>query len=215
MIKTKQKSSQSSFVNNRDSVENDTENSLGDFGSSMVKNIGKSFKDIGTGVAGGVFDAMTGYDSSPDLPWGNEQYPKLNDIDSSKAKRVEHKNVFNSQNLEDRRQIEAITELIKQIKQEVQLIKKQDRALLSEVKDIEKLTLESLPEKPGIYHVRFLEVLLKILQSLRAKIGESSTWMQALISKKKKRGSLFAVHSKEKGTQYSLSQELQSSRSVQ
>jgi hypothetical protein len=72
-----------------------------------------------------------------------------------------------------------------------------------------------LPEKPGIYHVRFLEIIVNVLRALRAKINESSTWMQALTSKKKKRGSLFAVRAKKKGTQYSLSQELSSARSVQ
>lgn len=108
-----------------------------------------------------------------------------------------------------------IKELAEQIKKEIELLKKADKSLLSEVRDIEKLTVEQLPEKPGIYHIRFLEIVLRILQTLRAKIGESKTWMQALISKKKKRGSLFLALSKKKGTLYSLSQELQSARAVQ
>jgi len=36
-----------------------------------------------------------------------------------------------------------------------------------------------------------------------------------MVSKKKKRGSLFAVRSKKAGTQYSMSQELSNARSVQ
>ena len=47
------------------------------------------------------------------------------------------------------------------------------------------------------------------------KTGESRTWMQALMSKKAKRGSAFAARSKKQGTAYSMSQELSNSRNVQ
>ena len=108
-----------------------------------------------------------------------------------------------------------IKELTEQIKKEIELLKKADSSLISEIQDIEKLTIDSLPEKPGIYHIRFLEIILRVLQSLREKVGESRTWLSALVSKKKKRGSLFATLSKKKGTQYSMSQELSNARSVQ
>ena len=105
-----------------------------------------------------------------------------------------------------------MTELIRK---EIGFLKKENSALASEVKDVEKLTVSELPEKPGIYHVRFLEIVLNVIKHLRAKVGESKTWLEALVSKKKKRGSLFAARSKKQGTQYSLSQELTSARSVQ
>ncbi|MBI4226153.1 hypothetical protein HY612_03510 [Candidatus Roizmanbacteria bacterium] len=108
-----------------------------------------------------------------------------------------------------------IKELTEQIRKEIEFIKKADASLLQEVKDVQRLSLESLPEKPGIYHIRFFEIILSILRALRAKIGESRTWLQAMISKKKKRGSLFTARSKKRGTLYSLSQELQSARSIQ
>jgi len=108
-----------------------------------------------------------------------------------------------------------IKELVEQIRKEIELIKKADKALLNQVSDIENITVEQLPEKPGIYHVRFLEIVLRILQSLRQKIGESKTWLSAMISRKKKRGSLFLALSKKKGTLYSMSQELQTARSIQ
>jgi hypothetical protein len=108
-----------------------------------------------------------------------------------------------------------IKELVEQIRKEIELIKKADKSLLAQVSDIENIAIEQLPEKPGIYHIRFLEIVLRILKSLRQKIGESKTWLSAMISRKKKRGSLFLSLSKKKGTQYSLSQELQTARSVQ
>jgi hypothetical protein len=108
-----------------------------------------------------------------------------------------------------------IKELVEQIRKEIELIKKADKSLLAQVSDIENIAVEQLPEKPGIYHIRFLEIVLRVLQSLRQKIGESKTWLSAMISRKKKRGSLFLSLSKKKGTQYSLSQELQTARAVQ
>ena len=124
--------------------------------------------------------------------------------------------VFNYQNYYEKEIVrKEIKQLSEQITKEIEMIKKADKNLLQEIQDIQKLNLVSLPEKPGIYHIRFFEIILSILRTLRAKIGESKTWLQAMISKKKKRGSLFAVRSKKQGTQYSLSQELQSARSIQ
>ncbi len=108
-----------------------------------------------------------------------------------------------------------IKELTEQIRQEIKILKKSGEAIQSELKDIEQLTINSLPEKPGVYHIRFLEIILRILKSLREKVSESKTWLSALVSRKKKLGSLFLNLTKKKGTQYSLSQELSNARSVQ
>lgn len=124
--------------------------------------------------------------------------------------------LFNYNNYYEKEVVKKqIKELTEQIKKEIELLKKADSSLIAEIQDIEKLTIDSLPEKPGIYHIRFLEIILRVLQSLREKVGESRTWLSALVSKKKKRGSLFANLSKKKGTQYSMSQELSTARSVQ
>jgi len=124
--------------------------------------------------------------------------------------------VFNYQSYYEKEIVKKqIKELTEQIKKEIEMIKKSGSSFLSEVQDIEKLTIDSLPEKPGIYHIRFLEIVLRVLKTLREKISESRTWLSAMTSKRKKRGSLFASLSKKKGTQYSLSQEISNARSVQ
>lgn len=125
-------------------------------------------------------------------------------------------NLFNYQQYYEKelikRQIKELTELIKK---EIEEIKQTNKTLLTEVKDVANLAINEQGEKPGIYHVRFFELVLNLLRQLRVKISESKTWLEALLTKKKKRGSLFALRSKKLGTQYSLSQELHSSRSVQ
>jgi len=108
-----------------------------------------------------------------------------------------------------------IKELMNQIKQEIEAVKKADSTLMSQVQEAERVSVESITENQGVYNIRFLQLIVSFLRTVRQKIGESSTWFEALKSKKKKRGSLFAHLSKKKGTQYSLSQELQSSRAVQ
>ncbi len=110
---------------------------------------------------------------------------------------------------------ERIQKLIEEIRKEAEVLKKTTSSITSELKEIEKAALENLPEKVGVYHVRFLEVILKLVKSLRTKASESKTWLEALLTRKKKRGSLFLALSKKKGTQYSLSEELKMARSVQ
>lgn len=105
--------------------------------------------------------------------------------------------------------------LKKQIVQEVKLIRQANQSLMAEVKDIDKLTVDPGSEREGIYHLRFLEILINILQTLRKKINESRTWLSVANGRKAKRGGAFVARSKSQGTSYSQSQELTLTRSVQ
>lgn len=189
--------------------------SLKDFGSSTARNVGDSFKDLGSGMLDQIFG---GYQEKDDEQQHSAELIKKQQSSEKKitTKGKKEANIFNYNEYHESVLVrKEIQQLVEQIRREIQFIKRADKSLLSEVKDIEKLAIDSMPEKPGIYHVRFLEIVLRTLRMLREKIGESKTWMQALMSKKKKRGSLFAVRSKKAGTQYSLSQELSTARSVQ
>lgn len=172
----------------------------------------ETIKDIGSGVFDQFFGSYdTDYDDSfenPGASWGKEA--------KAPQKHKQEFKLFNYTEYYEKELVKKqIKELSEQIKKEIELIKKADASLLNEIRDVEAISINALPEKPGIYHIRFLEIVLSILRTLRAKIGESKTWLQALVSKKKKRGSLFMALSKKKGTQYSLSQELTNARSVQ
>lgn len=184
---------------------------LQDLGNDVVKKAASQFGDIGSGM----LDQLLGnYDS-----WEEEEKKTSNTHKEQKEEKPKNKQEGNVFNFKDRYEKEIvqneIKQLLEQIRQEIRMIKNADKSLLHEVKDIEKLSLESMPEQTGVYHIRFLEFVLNILRSVRAKVNESRTWLEAMQSKRKKRGSLFASLSKKKGTQYSLSQELQASRSTQ
>lgn len=192
----------------RDTVESGVDNTLGGFGTSLVKNAVQSFADIG----GGMVDQLAGNFPESENPYG-EHTPKRQE--APKNAQQENKTLFNFREQEENRLMQELKELIKQIKKEVEMIKHQDKALLADVKDIEKLSIDSSPSRLGVYDISFMEIVLKMLQALRSQLSESRTWMQALMSKKKKRGSAFASRSKSQGTAYSMSQELQASRNVQ
>lgn len=181
---------------------------LRDLGSSTVKNTFDSVSSIG----GGMLDQFFGGIEDDDE---NEAFnPKP--LETKKPAGKKGVELFNYTQYSETTLIkQKIAELTDLIKKEIDYLKKDNSSLLNEVKDVEKLTLNDLPEKPGIYHIRFLEVVLNMIRQVRAKVGESKTWLEAMVSKKKKRGSLFAARSKKSGTQYSLSQELNSARSVQ
>lgn len=124
--------------------------------------------------------------------------------------------LFDSKEYQEKENTTAqIKELLNQIRQEVEAIKRADSALISNVQEAEKIAVDNISENQDVYNIRFLQLIVSYLRTLKQRIGESSTWFDALKTKRKKRGSLFANLSKKKGTQYSLSQELQSARSVQ
>lgn len=185
--------------------------SLRDLGTDTVKKTASTFGKIGSGMLDQFFGGNQ-ENQDDENKWTPDSIKK----EAKKVQGKQEKRVFNYNEYFEttliKKQIKELTELIKR---EIKALKKADASLLAEVRDVEKIAINELPEKPGIYHVRFLEIVLNILRVLRAKVGESKTWLQALISKKKKRGSLFAVRSKKTGTQYSLSQELQTARAVQ
>jgi len=192
-----------------DSIEFEQSTSISRTVSELAKDtaseVGKSFNDIGSGLFEQLMAGKVPEKYRQNTP-EKKQPSKMN---------LERGTLFSYREIEEKQQMDEIKELIEAIRQEVKQIKHADKSLMGEVGDIEKLTIESLPQRPGIYHVRFLELVLKFLQSLKLKINESSTWMEALRSKKAKRGSAFVKQSKKSGTQYSLSQELSVSRNVQ
>ncbi|MFO0704131.1 MAG: DUF5660 family protein [Patescibacteria group bacterium] len=69
--------------------------------------------------------------------------------------------------------------------------------------------------KKGKYAFTVAEIGRMIMKTALINLSDSNNWLEAVITKRKKRGSLFAARSKKQGTQYSMSQELSLTRSVQ
>jgi hypothetical protein len=175
-------------------------------------------KELENKKTGGFFDQFFGSSRNyPDRSSKFEQFPGYTPWQKKEQKlpqRLEF-TVFKHENYLEKHIIPGqIDQLICEIRKEITAIKQSKKALMSEVENIEKVILQTSSEKPGVYHVRFLEILLSFLKVLRTKVGEAKTWLAAMMTKKKKRGSLFLALSNKKGTQYSLSSELQTARGV-
>ncbi len=124
--------------------------------------------------------------------------------------------IFNrSADFETRVRPNEINQLLQEIRQEVKSVARSSDAIASQIKGVEKLTLDNFTSKPGVYHARFLEFILKYLRDVRKKVAEAGTWIEAMQSKKAKRGSLFTKRAKKQGTAYSMSQEHSVARSTQ
>lgn len=96
--------------------------------------------------------------------------------------------------------------LLKEVKKELDAVKVQEASLVS---DITKLTLNDSNEKPGIYHLRFLEFIIKLLRSIRKKISEGRMWLESSYQRKKQKG--FRGKARKHGTAFSLSKEVSQS----
>ncbi len=179
--------------------------SLRDVGYDTLKSSASSMADLGTGI----FDQLLGI-NSPENKNKAESNQYKHEKKPTYMPRREFKTIWSIQQEQENR---AIRQLLEQVKQEIKMLKQADTALLQEVKDIDKLTID-LPEGiSGIYHVRFLELVISILRTIRMKVNESRSWLATFRGKSNKKG--YKALSKKKGTSYSMSQELSNSRSVQ
>ncbi|OGK19617.1 hypothetical protein A3D80_04730 [Candidatus Roizmanbacteria bacterium RIFCSPHIGHO2_02_FULL_40_13b] len=145
---------------------------------------------------------------------GSESFGRR--VEAKKPQRIEFTIFSKSTHVENVENPQKINELVAQVKEQVDVIKKYNSSIQSEVHDIEKVIITGIAEgnRKGAYIENVLEVFLFVLRNLTAKLGEAKTWLTAMETKKAKRGSAFAARSKKKGTSYSMSQELQAARSV-
>jgi hypothetical protein len=182
-------------------------NPVSSFGKNIASEINKTF---GTGLVDSFFNQGNSENTnsennfrSPDI---QRRTPSIR-REFNVFRRVEH--------FESKERPHEIEYLHKQIVQEIKEIKAANAALLSEVNDIDNITVENMKNREGIYYIRFLEVIISILKTLRMKINESRTWLGAANGRAKKRGAAFGARTKKHGTSFSLSQELSTARSVQ
>jgi len=110
--------------------------------------------------------------------------------------------------------IRRIEELHKVLTEEIKKFEKVHKQINVNLEKAKKILLEEQSKiQAGNYHVTFAEVLQMVVHNAFADADKSNNWLEALVSRKKRRGSLFATQSKTKGTSYSLSQELALARS--
>lgn len=226
-MKTSQKSGKASILEQLRGFGDD----LWESGTSAVKD---SFSDVDGQIFGGKNldktkkpnDRFGGQFSGMDNPFGNGMDP-FSSMDKDpfaefgKMPEFGAQNPFGKQEKKEpvrirrqevlfNRQEQSIMQemrmLLKEVKKELDAVKVQEASLVS---DITKLTLNDSNEKPGIYHLRFLEFIIKLLRSIRKKISEGRMWLDASYQKKKQKG--FRGKARKHGTSFSMSKEVSQS----
>lgn len=195
----------------------------------VAYNAARGFGDALGNAATGIIDEVTGFDRNQDQ---NEPAYSAPDrggvhIPTFAEYQKEQEKVHTQFFLEQQRAAELVSrkrkedddkriDEIKQVlKDEIDRFQKLQTQMNEHIEKAKKLLLIEQQEfKKGLYHITIAEVLLMALRNALVDISNSNNWLEAMMSKKKKRGSLFSTRSKQQGTQYSLSQELSISRST-
>jgi hypothetical protein len=179
----------------------------GNFSGSFFEQLKDTVKSETTQVRQTAVNSLLGRDkgaaeSHPNHP-ASPEAPKL------PVKRSPEVQLFSFRERQENMFVrDEVRKLVQEIKREIMALERQQKGLLS---DAAKITLDHLPEKPGIYHVRFLEFVLRTIRDLRIKVTESANWFSMLMGKKKKMG--YHGMAKKHGTSFSMSSERSASQS--
>lgn len=92
--------------------------------------------------------------------------------------------------------------VLQRLKEQVTILEKSNKGLVAEMS---KVKVQQVPEKSGIYYIRFLEWLLTVVRQMRMKVEDGRTWLASFTQKKKKMG--YWKMYKKHGTTFGLSQE--------
>jgi hypothetical protein len=137
-----------------------------------------------------------GVDQGPISP---ESYPHKK-IEKKKSPEIrlfsyaEHR-----ENIDVKAEIQAV---LKEIRQLILILDKEQKGLLN---DAAKITVEHMPHHAGVYHLNFLEFVLRTLKDIRKTVSESATWFAAVGGKNKKMG--YWGMAKKHGTSFSQNNE--------
>lgn len=96
----------------------------------------------------------------------------------------------------------VLSQRIEEVVIELKKLAKSSKELEVTFSDI---TVQTLPEAPGTYHLNFFEWVLSALQNARMRIEESAVWVNVVSSKKAKKD--YWNLAKKHGTSFSLSGE--------
>lgn len=191
-----------------DSLEKEKPLSISSGLKSVLKDSAHGTADAIADISRGMFEQLLG------TPPENRTHTQEQSSPEQPMIRPEA-TLFSFRERQEEKEIEELKQLIKLIEKEVKEIKRKSNQVLQGVHDIENSVVNTHEKEPTMYIFRILNAFLDVLRSINLNLPSSATWMEAMQTKKAKRGSLFAARSKKGGTSYSQSQELSNARSVQ
>lgn len=182
----------------------------------------EAFRDLGINIARSVKDDVVG--SSVDTLWkqflGGNEKPREQlsgeltpgvEIDLRETKTVQefaqpglayHQEIKTAE-------IKVVRENQTELGQKIAQIQFELKKLVNSSKELQvvfkEVSVETVPAKPGKYHLNFVEWLLSVIRQARLKVDESRSWLTTLYNRraKKQYWNMFKKH----GTTFGLSQE--------
>lgn len=94
------------------------------------------------------------------------------------------------------------TVILQKLKEQVSQLEKSNKGLVTQ---LSKVKVEQIPQKSGIYYIRFLEWLLIVVRQMRTKVEEGQAWLSTFNQRKRKIG--YWKMYKKHGTTFGLSYE--------
>lgn len=130
----------------------------------------------------------------------NSRAPGIGEIPKSLQKTT----IFSFSERRENTHVKQETQIIiEQLKKQITLLKKSEKSLSSE---IAKIKVDQIPQKAGIYYLRYFEWLVGIVKNLRMKVEEGRTWLAAFSQRKNKKMGYWKMYKKH-GTTFGLSHE--------
>lgn len=174
--------------------------------------VSKTFKQEALGEAQEDFKTLVAQVRGVELSSGQElKLQNKKNTDEQLLQRIEtpqptqshYEYVSELNGTESRKEVEGQMQIRQQIEMilvELKKVKSSSEELDAAFKDV---VIDVVPEKPGIYHLRFFEGFLKIIIKLREKMDDASIFAKLFRSRKaeksymgmaKKRGTSFTLH---------------------
>lgn len=173
----------------------------GELASETVKTTVSEAGKVASGVVRQIIGSPASENAANRESTSPENYPRRVGLERPQV--IREFSVFSFE--AHRERVEAqreITQLIAEIKREITILQSRQKVLISETA---KVIVEALPENPGVYHVNFLEWILKMLRDLKKQVTESSSWLSVLKSRRQQKGYWRML--KKHGTQWGMSSE--------
>jgi hypothetical protein len=93
--------------------------------------------------------------------------------------------------------------LLHKLKEQIVVLEKSEQSLSAE---LSKVKVEQMPQKTGIYYLRYLEWLLTVVRQLQIKVSEGRAWLNEFSNRQKKKMGYWKKYKKH-GTTFGLSHE--------
>lgn len=131
----------------------------------------------------------------------NSQFP---DFEGHKKIRSQETLVFSYKATHEDRQLQEETaQILAELKKQVTVLEKSEKAL---TREISRVKVEQLPAQTGIYYLRYFEWMLGVVRGIRVKIDEGRAWLATFNTRKEKKNGYWKRYKKH-GTTFGLSQE--------